>query len=431
MKSSERQFHLVYVVALLLSISLNFIFVSRDGEQVKQLASKMQDSLGLVSPPKRIRKTNETFAACMLVMDDNHRLTEWLAYHYHVLPLDYLVVGVDPNSKTSPTPIFDKWRRYGMKIVEWNNTDIFKGMLWEYDNIVMKRSRMPHDHRQRQNMFLRNCLAHMRQVHRTWVLLVDSDEYLLFNGPSRTHRMRPTYPSIRNKATIIEYLHEDRQSGNGTLTKSPCVAIPRILFGSKGGVKEYVDRPVPEGFKADSFDTMRYRKHLKRHKTVHDQLNGWAKTIIDVSRLHDSDIMSANDSFRTNPYQLNVHQPLPKVCPEPFIRDIDSVFRINHYVGSWEAFSYRTDARAAEGRDKAVSFEVAEVWFSELFTVFLFSHRHFSPPQKWKTKADVDEETDDAIREWLGGFVEEHGQETASEMLREAGKFTPKPKLKP
>lgn len=34
-----------------------------------------------------------TFSSCLLVMDDNHRLTEWLAYHYHVLPLRYMVVG--------------------------------------------------------------------------------------------------------------------------------------------------------------------------------------------------------------------------------------------------------------------------------------------------------------------------------------------------
>jgi hypothetical protein len=33
------------------------------------------------------------FSSCLLVMDDNHRLTEWLAYHYHVLPLRYMVVG--------------------------------------------------------------------------------------------------------------------------------------------------------------------------------------------------------------------------------------------------------------------------------------------------------------------------------------------------
>jgi hypothetical protein len=36
---------------------------------------------------------HSTFSSCLLVMDDNHRLAEWLAYHYHVLPLRYMVVG--------------------------------------------------------------------------------------------------------------------------------------------------------------------------------------------------------------------------------------------------------------------------------------------------------------------------------------------------
>jgi hypothetical protein len=39
---------------------------------------------------------SSTFSSCLLVMDDNHRLTEWLAYHYHVLPLRYMVVGTLP-----------------------------------------------------------------------------------------------------------------------------------------------------------------------------------------------------------------------------------------------------------------------------------------------------------------------------------------------
>jgi len=34
-------------------------------------------------------------AACLVIKDDNDRLVEWIAYHYQVLPLRFLVVGVD------------------------------------------------------------------------------------------------------------------------------------------------------------------------------------------------------------------------------------------------------------------------------------------------------------------------------------------------
>ena len=39
---------------------------------------------------------NEGFSSCLLIMDDNHYLIEWLAYHYHVLPLRRLIVATDP-----------------------------------------------------------------------------------------------------------------------------------------------------------------------------------------------------------------------------------------------------------------------------------------------------------------------------------------------
>lgn len=35
------------------------------------------------------------FSACLIFKDDNDRLVEWIAYHYQVLPLRFLVVGVD------------------------------------------------------------------------------------------------------------------------------------------------------------------------------------------------------------------------------------------------------------------------------------------------------------------------------------------------
>ena len=41
--------------------------------------------------------SNESFSACLLVMDAHFRLYEWLAYHYHVLKLRYVVMGVDAS----------------------------------------------------------------------------------------------------------------------------------------------------------------------------------------------------------------------------------------------------------------------------------------------------------------------------------------------
>jgi hypothetical protein len=42
---------------------------------------------------------DKSFSACLLIMDDNHRLSEWIAYHHFALPLRHLVVTVDPRNR--------------------------------------------------------------------------------------------------------------------------------------------------------------------------------------------------------------------------------------------------------------------------------------------------------------------------------------------
>jgi hypothetical protein len=72
-----------------------------------------------IMPLSNTSGESETFPACLLVMDDNHRLVEWLAHHFHVLKLRTLIATTDSRSQTSPTAIFDKWRAHGMNIIEW------------------------------------------------------------------------------------------------------------------------------------------------------------------------------------------------------------------------------------------------------------------------------------------------------------------------
>lgn len=396
---SERKFHVLIGFATMLSVLLNVVFIAKEASQMKPMhLDKFHYNFPKSTIPRQLN--GEAFSACMLVMDDNHRLTEWLAYHYHVLPLDYLVVAIDPNSKTSPSLILNQWRSYGMTIVEWNNTDIYEGRQWEYDNVVMKRRRAPHDHRQRQNMFLRNCLGHMKNRNRTWVMLVDSDEYLLFNGPAKSKENYAgiEYSSIKKESSILNFLNKEQKREGSNLTE-PCIAIPRMLFGAVESSETERRKNIPWGIEPDTLDTVRFRKHIRRPVTDHHTVNGWAKVIVDVSRVKWEDIPTPKEAFQTNPWIVNVHQPLPKICPRPFVKDVNTLLRINHYVGSWEAFSYRQDARASEGRDKS----------------------------KWQSKADYKDETDDNIRPWLGGFVEEHGTKMATQMLAEAGVFAPKP----
>jgi len=115
-------------------------------------------------------KMSDSFGACLKIMDDNHWLVEWIAYHYFALPLRHLVVYVDPDSSTSPLPILDRWRAH-MKIEVWNET---------YDPVVLDSSneRDPtRENRMEQRLFLNGCMKwYKRQNLTQWIVLVDTDE---------------------------------------------------------------------------------------------------------------------------------------------------------------------------------------------------------------------------------------------------------------
>jgi hypothetical protein len=70
----------------------------------------------------------ESFGACLLIKDDNHLLIEWLAFHYHTLPLRDLTVLIDSGGKTSPMGLLDRWKGR-MNIQVWNDT-FFQGRYY-------------------------------------------------------------------------------------------------------------------------------------------------------------------------------------------------------------------------------------------------------------------------------------------------------------
>lgn len=423
----------VYVLLLAGSLSLNVLFMynySSSSEQLWQKGITVRGARSITSMTDRekLRKTNSatptkmtadavlhesktklpmarsspddskgSFAACLLVMDENHKLPEWLAYHYHVLPLEYLVVAVDPFSHSSPDSILKQWRNWtGMTILEWNDTNVYDGKLDLYDSLVKGR-RAVEDHRRRQNMFVRNCLAHMKQVGRNWVMVTDTDEYLLFNGPkgaisSSVHGNIP-YPGLNDghgggpSGSIMNFLKSEVQRPGSNYTNATCISIPRLLFGAMESNTTEVNYKVPLGIDAKKIQTLRFRKHFRRSIAWNSALNGWSKVIVDVSKIRWEDLPTVDDAFRTASNMLSIHQPLPNLCPRPFIQDHETLFRINHYLGSWEDFSARSqDARSSNGRN------------------YDFWHR----------KATIAAETDDNIRDWISGFVDENGMEFAS-----------------
>ena len=274
---------------------------------------------------------SDSFSSCLLTMDDNHFLMEWLAYHYHALPLRRLIVAVDPNSKTSPSFIFDRWRKHGMIIQEWNDTDFMTDD--EKVKAVRKGKHSPgtNVHRQRQRSFYAKCLTTLKKENRTWTTLTDTDEYLVLNSYTQRHAI-----DVERPGSIAKFLNADNNTETINSQQPPCLMLPRLTYGSMESKAEQVSKDIPAVFNGSDFVTQRFRKHGPL-RMVH----GLAKTIIDLSRVDANHI-----SIHQSP-----HRPIFHYCPKNLLRIKvpQSSLVVRHYVGTWEQFSFRDDARIKDG----------------------------------------------------------------------------------
>jgi hypothetical protein len=107
----------------------------------------------------------ESFSACVLILDENHRLSEWIAYHYFAMRLRYLVVAVDPHSKTSPSRILNRWRDR-MTVVEWTDSNFIDKSLINLNTDGHIKKTMKH--RARQTDFYLECTRHLQNHNRSW-----------------------------------------------------------------------------------------------------------------------------------------------------------------------------------------------------------------------------------------------------------------------
>ena len=262
------------------------------------------------------------FSACLLIKDNNILLPEWLAYHYTVLPLRRLIVGVDPLSYTDPTPILNMYQSIGLHITTWTNDS-----FWIDGEIDLKKKnykitnqttaeQMRIRYKYRQTVFLKSCLQQLHNEGRRWTALLDTDEYLAFNyydnnegAPSwckgNITCARIYKQTIENKtnkrtklsqsasATVAEYIHKEHDTLFDE-TEKPCIIFSRYLFLSQDTDKD-IQQGLDPGFNATLFHTLRYRYRTSLSKL---QLG---KAIVDTSRYKGQEIHS-------------IHRPLDNDC---------------------------------------------------------------------------------------------------------------------
>jgi hypothetical protein len=358
---------------------------------------KKKDTTIKVEPNPLSLAPNTTFSACLLIKDDNEILNEWLAYHYHTTNMRHLIVGIDPTSSQSPSKILQKWRLLtDMEVLEWTDDMYMPDEFLEnhrppkeymqgasdFDKPLSPETMLEiSNHRYRQRVFLAKCMKSMRQKGRSWVMHIDTDEYVVASKLLR--QMKPDYltiPPMETPGSVLSLLQQAVQK-TAQPVSYPCISMLRVLFGSVESPPEIRNRNVPAGFNATSFDTLRFRHHALPHDMAN---HGNPKVILDVSAIPSAHF--------PDDIVYSIHRPVERFCTKntdlTFTSFRKQPIAVNHYLGSWERYNARNDKRRSR--------------------------------QVYDAKASASRGKDDGVRKWLQGFVETMGRETAASLLGKA-----------
>ena len=147
------------------------------------------------------------------------------------------------------------------------------------------------NHRFRQLTFLGECIQSLRNQGRTWMMHIDSDEYVVTNPLLRNNRsttsnrtstelyprMEPQVPTHLKSNALLDML-EEVKNHRPTSINFPCVSMPRLLYGSKESTATTIsaesDNAHPSAtlhqgtaaghynyFNKSKFETLRWKYH--------------------------------------------------------------------------------------------------------------------------------------------------------------------------
>jgi len=347
-------------------------------------------------------------SACLIVMDDNHFLIEWIAYHYHVLKLRHLIISSDPKSRTSPQKIIDRWK--GLMTIElWNTHDYFDSNSEEND----RRYREPwesdslSEHRDHQAAFNRQCLRHLKVLDRGWVIMVDTDEFVLINPDLyKNERFRNFNTSISRPGSIFTFLNQYIMISTQD-EQTACVNMHRRQITAKESpLSEQREKGMPKFINSSNFLTTRFLYPQDQEykffipEDLQDEDNYChkgriipGKVLIDLKRLRTVDL--THPEFAGMP-----HMPIETICTETFPDKLDVFLFVNHYLPSWEQWNFRLgDSRGSQQRAGK------------------YAINNMSPTKHKSTE----------VWPWLEGFVSDIGEGNAARLLAGAGQLEAHP----
>ena len=375
--------------------------------------SKDKSTLPVVDP-------NVTGSACLYISDETIRLTEWLAYHYVVLPLRRVILGISADTRhvQKIAAIAGLWRDR-IDITLWNSTQYmtfgnktgWERELngWEKDTNSLLYKRLVH--KRNQKSFTLHCLNTMKKAGKSWTMVTDVDEFLILNyiGPhenvteyggvwkgltreetnvdrQRKKPLRQALPPMTDQTTILEVLKDYNNS-------KPCILFPQLKFSSfESNLKPSFLLNHSSFSLTDLIQQLLMTKRFRYHGP---KASKFSKTMVDLSAYGSWEL----DSFAPSAFQ-SIHNPHKGYCGEigsigSGVDYISSILRVNHYgSGTIESLLERGQA----------DYRITDKTNFEDF----FQSRNLEPIG-----------TNDDIQPWVDWFIETAGLRESNRLLFE------------
>lgn len=315
------------------------------------------------------------FGACIMVKDDNDLMFEWVAYHYTMLPLGYLVVGSDIDSAQDPSTVLNRWTQAGIDDFKYwilqpndfihrhgNYDEKYGRNATTKDGVDISASEQKKHHHHalihRQKGFATVCTELLKKEGVRWTVYIDSDEFVALNPltsedemlevggvghfsiSNASYEIRKQFADSVNNKTIFDIVTDLQHNG----TMSECYTMPRLLVGAlenrtcpqKNGVQtvqELARTQLSDRFAHMS--TLRFFQHAKKGDFSRSK---YGKVMMDLSRIPQETIRLQQPR--------NIHRPYAAHCGAAGGAQFpNSLFFLMHYIGSWERYNARGDHR--------------------------------------------------------------------------------------
>eukprot|EP00977_Amphora_coffeiformis_P011967 scaffold2919_cov161-Amphora_coffeaeformis.AAC.4 len=321
---------------------------------------------------QQLDRRQDVFGACLMFKDDVASLPEFLAYHYTVLPLRFVVLGTDVGNQQDPRPLLEKWSQ--RTALQYHLIPV--GNLTDDVTLHQKHSTARDAHHafvNRQRLFLRACIRQMKTWNVHWTTFTDSDEYVTYIYDQ----------DYQPDTTLAQRLH--KWQAGGELINQVCYTMPRLRYGSL----ETVQCPATTNSTREQHDTISFSSSLNTQRFVQHahpydfKANKYGKVLMNVSAIARDVVEKEKE-----PFIYSIHRPYTEYCARAaWVKE--ARLRVNHYTGSLDKFLGRAD-------DVRRNADI----YQQLST---YNHNHSC--------------SDRNMRTWVDRFVEQISMDTAKELL--------------